>query len=208
MDLYLIRHGRTIFNQEDRHQYSTTPLAKEGFVAAEKLATRLSGLHFDALYSSPMLRAVQTADVLAKAWGQKVVERGDLRERKQPSVFQGKSKGDESVLGIKSMIETHFNEPTWHHSDEENLWDLRNRVLKFLHFLQENHKPDETILGVSHEACLKMIVATIIFGEQVIPEQYLSIYYHTRISNTGITHVEHNPDSGWKLVTFNDDAHL
>ena len=207
MDLYLIRHGRTVFNQEDRHQYTTTPLAKEGFAAAEKLATRLSDIHFDVLYSSPMLRAVQTADVLGKAWDQKVRIFDELREQKHPTSVEGKSRKDPEVMSIKSAIDEHAAEPDWHHSDEENYWNVRDRVLGVQKKLVTNHY-DQTVLAVSHGVCIKMFIATIVCGEAVTPAQFIHLYYHTVTSNTGITHCRYTTDIGWHLVTMNDDAHL
>lgn len=207
MDLYLIRHGKTIFNQEDRHQYSTTPLAEEGIVAAHKLATRLQDIHFDALYSSPMQRAMQTAEVLGQTWHQTVKIFEDLREQKHPTTLEGRNKQEPEVRQIRAQILEHKDEPAWHHSDEENYWDVRDRVLRLQKEFLQNHAAD-TILAVSHGVCIKMFVATIIFGESVTPDQFLRIYHHAITSNTGITHCSYNEEDGWQLVTLNDDAHL
>lgn len=208
MDLYLIRHGKTVFNQEDRHQYSTTPLAEEGIAAAHKLATRLSGVHFDALYSSPMKRAQQTAEILGKTWGQEVATLDDLREQKHPSILEGRNKQEPEVVQVRAERRLHLSEPSWHHSDEENYWDVRDRVLRLRKFLLESHPTGGTILGVSHGICIKMFIATIIFGKEVTPEQFLLVYEHTITSNTGITHCQYTDEHGWQLITMNDDAHL
>ena len=207
MEIYLIRHGETVFNQEERHQYSTTPLAEEGIEAAHKLAMRLQNIHFDALYTSPMKRAAQTAGVLGNAWKQTVIEQDDLREQKHPSILEGKSKKEPEVQQIRAEVLKHKDDSTWHHSDEESYWDVRNRVLRLQKALVESHAND-VILAVSHGVCIKMFVAIVIFGESVTPEQFLYIYHNTITSNTGITHCSYNDKDGWRLVTLNDDAHL
>ena len=80
--LYLIRHARTAWNLEERNQgWADIPLDAVGQQQARLLAERLSSTHFDAIYSSPLLRSRQTAEVLAAAHGLEVRLDGRLRER-------------------------------------------------------------------------------------------------------------------------------
>jgi broad specificity phosphatase PhoE len=66
--LYLIRHARTAWNLDERNQgWADIPLDAVGHEQAEALGRRLSGVHFDAIYSSPLLRARQTAEAVAAA---------------------------------------------------------------------------------------------------------------------------------------------
>ncbi|MGB8453331.1 MAG: histidine phosphatase family protein [Anaerocolumna sp.] len=60
MNIYLIRHGRqnTILCNED------VELAEEGYLQADLLGKRLAAYEIDALYSSQLIRAVQTAEVI------------------------------------------------------------------------------------------------------------------------------------------------
>ncbi|MDZ7704971.1 MAG: histidine phosphatase family protein [Trueperaceae bacterium] len=73
LDLWLIRHGETHWNrhvyegteyQGGRLQPPDSALSDDGFAQAERLAQRLKGEVFDAVYTSDMLRATQTAEVV------------------------------------------------------------------------------------------------------------------------------------------------
>lgn len=66
----LIRHGSTAWNKEGRIQgHTDNPLDKEGLQQAAAIAERLSGEEWDYLYSSDLLRARQTAEVIAAKLG-------------------------------------------------------------------------------------------------------------------------------------------
>ena len=68
MLLYLTRHGETDYNVLGRYCGSTdVPLNETGIEQAIGLSKRLQGMAFDAIISSPMLRAKQTADIVCKA---------------------------------------------------------------------------------------------------------------------------------------------
>ncbi|MFT3986331.1 histidine phosphatase family protein [Aestuariivirga sp.] len=62
--VFLIRHGETEWSQSGRHTGLTDlPLLPEGEEDALALATRLSGIQFDHVLSSPLQRAQRTADL-------------------------------------------------------------------------------------------------------------------------------------------------
>ena len=62
MELYIVRHGKTDWNKEYRFQGAhDIPLNQEGVDAAIVLGKRLSDVHFDAFFSSPLSRAYETA---------------------------------------------------------------------------------------------------------------------------------------------------
>ena len=65
--LYLIRHGQSAGNAEGRFGgHGPTPLSPLGVEQAEKTARSLAKEGINAIYSSDLLRAVQTAEPLAK----------------------------------------------------------------------------------------------------------------------------------------------
>jgi broad specificity phosphatase PhoE len=64
LELWLVRHGETVWNRERRIQgHSDVPLSDLGVAQAERLAARLAGRCFDAVYASDLQRAFQTAQV-------------------------------------------------------------------------------------------------------------------------------------------------
>lgn len=63
-ELTLIRHGETAWSRTGQHAGRTDlPLTEAGEAAARALAPRLAGREFDAVYSSPLIRAVRTAEL-------------------------------------------------------------------------------------------------------------------------------------------------
>ena len=80
--VFLLRHGQTAWNAEMRIQGQLDiPLDDTGLWQAQRLALALSGEHLDAVYSSDLQRARQTAAPLAAAAGLPVQLDPGLRER-------------------------------------------------------------------------------------------------------------------------------
>ena len=79
--LLLARHGETEWNRVGRWQgWADPPLNDTGWAQAHDLAAQLRGTPFDAVYSSDLRRAHETALVLAEPHGLEVVTDPDLRE--------------------------------------------------------------------------------------------------------------------------------
>lgn len=63
--LYIIRHGRTEWNDEHRLQGRTDiPLNEEGRRMAQNAHDEYRDVHFDVCYCSPLIRARETAEIL------------------------------------------------------------------------------------------------------------------------------------------------
>jgi probable phosphoglycerate mutase len=78
----LVRHGQSQGNAERRFGgHSPTPLSRLGRRQAEATARALAAVGVTAIYSSDLLRAVQTAEPLARATGLEIRRTAALRER-------------------------------------------------------------------------------------------------------------------------------
>ena len=66
MELYAARHGETEFNTQHRLQGSEkdSPLTQTGIDQARTLGQSLAGIHFDAIYTSPLKRATDTVEIV------------------------------------------------------------------------------------------------------------------------------------------------
>jgi len=83
MKVILVRHGRTPWNEEGRLQgWKGESLSERGKAEVEALAERLRGLKPDAVYSSDLARAVQTAETLVRlnSWNVPHIKDPRLRE--------------------------------------------------------------------------------------------------------------------------------
>ncbi|MBI5126917.1 histidine phosphatase family protein [Candidatus Roizmanbacteria bacterium] len=80
--LYLVRHGQTEWNVRKLIQgHRDIPLNEKGKEQARKLADELKAIKFDAIYSSDLKRASETAGLIASTKGLDVHISEDLRER-------------------------------------------------------------------------------------------------------------------------------
>ena len=90
MILYCVRHGESAFNAEGRIQGQTdAPLSPLGVRQSQALAAALGMLPIDAVYSSPLERALSTARPVAEALGLPVLIEERLMEI-HAGIFQGK----------------------------------------------------------------------------------------------------------------------
>jgi probable phosphoglycerate mutase len=79
--LLIARHGETEWNREERYQgHADPPLNKTGRAQAEKLGNDLAGEPVDAIYSSDLRRASETADIVGARLGLPVEQDSGLRE--------------------------------------------------------------------------------------------------------------------------------
>ncbi len=79
--VYLARHGQTAYNHEGRFQgQQQVPLDDTGRAQAAELAERAAGYAFCALWCSPLLRARETADMVAARIGLEPKEDARLME--------------------------------------------------------------------------------------------------------------------------------
>ena len=81
MNLYMVRHGQTAASRENRFSGSSDPpLTAVGEAMAQAFAQAYASLKWDAIYTSPMLRARQTADALCRLTGVQATVDDGLKE--------------------------------------------------------------------------------------------------------------------------------
>lgn len=205
MKLYLIRHGESTLNVKEVHQDGKVPLSAEGKVQATRIGKRLKKIHIDRVISSPFERARQTAEIIGKNIGKEVLFSNFFTEMKRPTAIEGKFKNDAKIVEIKEKIMNNWENPHWHHSDEENFFELRNRAISAIHYLVELNS--ENIIVVTHGEFMRIMICVMIFGNDLQPREFKFIRKFLDLSNTGITLCKF--DNGvWKLKVWNDHAHL
>ena len=203
--VYLVRHGESEDLVQKLHQKDDSVLSERGNRQAKDVACRFSKIPIDIIFTSPYIRTMQTAQHISDITGAKIKTNTLLRERRQPSEIIGKGREEDEVMRIKEIINDHRNDPGWHYSDEENFFELRDRVVQFQIFIKQQSYSN--ILLVSHAVFIKVFTLLGVFGDLVSPDIFLSYYKHVRTSQTGITMLEWK-DEMWKLLTWNDYAHL
>jgi probable phosphoglycerate mutase len=145
--ILLARHGETDWNRENRFQGHADPLLNEtGRAQAAELAAALADESLAAVYSSPLRRAFETAQIVATPHGLEPVGVDALREIDVGS-WQGLTRAE---------IEERFPEQFARWLDYEQGWDggesyeeMGSRVISGLLELAAAHE-GERILAVSH----------------------------------------------------------
>lgn len=203
--IYFVRHGITSLNETRTYQFSDTPLSDKGVAQAALVAKRFKDIPVEVIISSQMTRALQTAEMIAKVTSKPLVESPLLYEMLRPSVIRGRLHSDPEAIKIIAQTTTDFENSERRHSDEENFFDIKKRALALLTFLKE--REEKNIAMVTHGTFLHMIMATMMEGESVAAKTFHNFQKYFYPSNTGITRCILRNDV-WRLMTWNDDAHL
>lgn len=149
--LYLVRHGETVDNAHQIMQGQTQgELNDVGAQQARELCQQLAAEHFDAIVSSDLHRAVQTAAIIAEPHGLDVVQTPLLRERDWGD-FTGRFIPDLKGLPFPDNV--------------ESLEQLLARAGHFLNYIRQNY-PGQRVLAVGHGITNKAIQA-VLAGKQM-----------------------------------------
>ena len=156
MKLILIRHGKTIENEQGIFQGQRHgTLSKLGIEQSKELALKLKNEKIDFIYSSDLARCVDTTKEITKFHTNTPIKLiKELRER-DFGEFTGVKKGD---LGIdpKALVGDILDT-----QEGEQIEQVRARVEKIFKKIQQEHKED-TILIVGHNAINKILLSLIL----------------------------------------------
>lgn len=144
--LTLVRHGETDWNRQRRIQGSTdVPLNAVGMAQARAAGLSLIGTDYVALYSSPQVRALETARIIAETLGMgEPIVRAELRERSFGPA-EGLTDGE---------IAERFPDGI---PDQESRESVVERALPVLQEIADRH-PGESVLVVTHGAVISSLV--------------------------------------------------
>lgn len=94
MNIFVMRHGTTIWNEKGITQGRTNNrLSKSGVELTKKRAEEHKKLNLNVIYCSPLMRTIQTANIMNKFHNVKVIKDNRLIEIDQ-GVFTGRNKND------------------------------------------------------------------------------------------------------------------
>lgn len=137
--IYIVRHGQTDWNVEGRYQgRKDVELNSKGIEQAKKTAEKLSGIKFDKVFSSPLKRAFQTAEIITE---EDIIPDERLFERCNGEL--------EGKLKTEVTEDIDFNDPHNTKFGIESITDFRNRIKDFLDDITKNYK-GQNILVVTH----------------------------------------------------------
>jgi broad specificity phosphatase PhoE len=154
--IFLARHGESDWNAANRFQgHSDRPLTDLGRRQAEALADAVTGANVEAIYSSPLMRALETARIVAARTGLEVMEDDDLREV-DTGGWSGLSREEVQQRFPEGFERWISGGAGW--EDGESYEDMAERTLDAVGRIAEAH-PGGRVLVVSHGGPIRAIQA-------------------------------------------------
>ena len=151
--LVLVRHGETAWNVETRIQgHLDIPLNETGRAQARELGKRLRTMRFDAVYSSDLARAWETARPGFDDADARIAREPRLRER-HLGALQGLTGEEALVVQPQAWKVFKAREADAPLAGGESLRVFADRILAFLNEALKRH-PGQTILCVTHGGAL------------------------------------------------------
>ena len=158
--IFLVRHGQTTLNAEGRFRgRRDVSLDDRGFVQAADASHQLVGVGVRAVYTSPLLRTVQTAQFVAHACGLRITKLDDLIDLDH---------GRWEALTAEEAAERDPEEYLRFRQDPrhavapggEGMAEVEHRVLAALTSIGTRHE-GQAVVAVSHEMPIRLVIAAL-----------------------------------------------
>jgi len=199
--LLLIRHGVTDWLEQGLlHGISDIPLNMNGTIQARLTAETLIGIKVNRLYSSPLSRAMQTAEEISKVTSLNIEPVEELKEmdfgwmegkRDYWQTFKGKPILIVFYI-ITRLISGFFS--------GEQFGRFKQRVVNsWEEIVLEN--PTGTVIIVAHAGVLRIILAHEFGGSPFFGPQF-------SLTPCGVSEIESDQDGNMRLIEVSRDAHL
>lgn len=151
----ILRHGESKMNVKKilistLPEKVACPLTERGKAQIFQAAKKLKKEKIDLIFSSDLLRARQTAEIVAKITGAKIIFDKRLRDI-QGGIFEGE-RIEKFLAFWKSYEEKYTKRPP----KGENYQDVKKRMIKVIEDLERKYQ-GKTILIVSHQRPLAML---------------------------------------------------
>ena len=167
MKYIFVRHGKTHFNEIQLKQgWCASPLTKQGIKEIENMAEQLKDYTIDAAYTSPILRAKHTAQMILKNHTVLLNEDKRLKE-----VNFGLLEGLPCLFVDKLHLESSdwLNDLQMDYSgyEGENVEDVIQRHFDLLDEIEKKFQKDDTILMVGHGCSLYAFIKILLKSQKL-----------------------------------------
>lgn len=187
MKLYFIRHGQSEANVQKiiSNRGYTHGLTDLGFQQAQALTERFKDIKIERIFTSPLMRAVQTAEVLATSQGLEYTITDALREF-DCGVYEGKSDADSwaqlNGVWVEWMEHGNFDQRL---EGGECFHDIQARVTSLVDaVVAEYSDTDANIVFVAHGGTLRAALS------QILTNVDITFAYKQGLLNTGVVVAE------------------
>jgi broad specificity phosphatase PhoE len=154
--ILLARHGESDWNRSQQWQgFADRPLTDLGRRQAVELAHRLADTELDAVYSSDLRRARETAETVARAKGLRVEATPDLREVDVGS-WEGLTRAEAETRFPDRFALWLQGQEGW--ADGETYEQMSERVVRAIHRIAKTHD-GQRVLVVAHGGSIRAVHA-------------------------------------------------
>jgi alpha-ribazole phosphatase len=161
MNLYMVRHGQTEASRENRFSGSSDPpLTAAGEAMAHAFAQAYASLKWEAIYSSPMRRARQSADPLGQLTGVQVVIEEGLKEMDYGE-WEGLRHDDVKAQWPKDFEYWAANVASRGTPGGETAFQVAARAMRVVEAIRSRHRQGNVLI-VSHKATLRVITCALL----------------------------------------------
>lgn len=194
----LVRHGETAWNAEGRMQgHLDVPLNEQGRRQAAALGTRLARERFDAVYSSDLSRALQTAASLHDS-GVAVIREPRLRERHY-GTLQGLTAAEAQRQHAELWQRYKARDPELVLAGGETLRQFAARVTTLIEELNTRHRGQRVLL-VTHGGVLDA-------AYRHATDMPLHLTRTFSVRNASLNVIERK-ERTWHIASWGDVEHL
>ncbi|HUT81492.1 MAG TPA: histidine phosphatase family protein [Candidatus Bathyarchaeia archaeon] len=198
--ILLVRHGQSEGNKIGVLQgHSDYPLSEEGIKQAKELGKKLlrDKESFNAIYSSDLSRAAETARIIALETNFEDIHLDDRLREFNLGIFEGK------YTQFMTEEENEFLSSCWKDTakripEGENVDEMVKRIKEAFNEIVEKHNQNETVIIVAHGGTLFHIMQTIL-GFKLKDRDWFD--------NCKITEIIQNSESkNWQVVKYNNET--
>ena len=161
----IIRHGQTELNSRRIIQgRSDYPLNENGIAQARQASDKLNGIAFDFVYSSPLIRAIQTAKILAP-------DADPILDGRLVDMDYGPFEGT-GIDELPPEALAYFRD-FYHNPVPNGMEPIGSVMRRAASFLEERCRTDRNILVVTHAIVMKRLLEHLASGSADFRQRHM-----------------------------------
>jgi broad specificity phosphatase PhoE len=201
MALYLVRHGQTEYNEQQKMQGQTNSLLnQEGQNQARLIGKKLENMNFAKIYTSDLKRAYDTAKIMNEYLKLEIIKDLGLREI-HLGLFEGKTMDEVKIAHQDILMQYDEMNFDFDLHQGESLNQFNKRIITTFKAIASKHF-NEDVIVVTHRGFIQILLCTL-----------LQIDFNKRnefiIDNGSISVISYNNDlDNFECIILNDIRHL
>lgn len=201
-EIWLIRHGETDWNAEQRLQgWRDIPLNEAGRQQAKSVQRFLTqqNIAFDAVLTSDLQRAIQTAQIAFEGYPTVLNQDAQLRERNY-GIYEGQPWRNLIQFPDQPTLEINLRNPELEVPEGESLTVFHERIIQAFHRIALE-RPTQRLAVIAHGGVIEMVWRYIKKVELTVPRS-------ESILNASVNHFAIDKEQQWHEIAWGQIDHL